>query len=112
MEVESPQHERGLWGARGLGTDSPTPASLKAKAWQARCSGRGRAIIITLSIPFFTLVKNCIMPEIFIKLSLAVLFGAIIGFEREYSSKAAGFRTITMITLGSCLFTMLSLKIG
>jgi putative Mg2+ transporter-C (MgtC) family protein len=52
------------------------------------------------------------MPEIFIKLSLAVLFGAIIGFEREYSSKAAGFRTITMISLGSCLFTMLSLKIG
>ena len=52
------------------------------------------------------------MEEIFIKLSLAVLFGGIIGFEREYSSKAAGFRTITMITLGATVFTILSFRIG
>jgi len=52
------------------------------------------------------------MPEVFIQLSLAVLFGAIIGFEREYSSKAAGFRTITMVTLGATLFTILSVQIG
>jgi putative Mg2+ transporter-C (MgtC) family protein len=51
-------------------------------------------------------------PEIVIQLSLSVLFGAIIGFEREYRSKAAGFRTITMITLGSTLFTVLSYKLG
>src|SRR5258706_14272096 len=51
-------------------------------------------------------------PEVVIQLSLAVLFGAIIGFEREYRSKAAGFRTITMITLGSTLFTILSFKLG
>ncbi|MES2620320.1 MAG: MgtC/SapB family protein [Bacteroidota bacterium] len=52
------------------------------------------------------------IPEVFIQLSLAVLCGAIIGFEREYSSKAAGFRTITMVTLGATLFTILSVKIG
>lgn len=52
------------------------------------------------------------IPEVILKLLLAALFGAIIGFEREYRSKAAGFRTITMITLGSTLFTILSFKIG
>lgn len=50
--------------------------------------------------------------EVFIQLAMALLFGAIIGFEREYRSKAAGFRTITLITLGSTLFTILSLNVG
>jgi putative Mg2+ transporter-C (MgtC) family protein len=45
-------------------------------------------------------------------LALASLFGAIIGLEREYRSKAAGFRTITIITLGSTLFTIISCKLG
>jgi putative Mg2+ transporter-C (MgtC) family protein len=51
-------------------------------------------------------------PEIILQLALAVFYGAIIGFEREYRSKAAGFRTITMITLGATLFTILSSKFG
>jgi putative Mg2+ transporter-C (MgtC) family protein len=51
-------------------------------------------------------------PEIIIQLGFAVLLGALIGFEREYRSKAAGFRTITLITLGSTLFTVLSAKFG
>jgi putative Mg2+ transporter-C (MgtC) family protein len=32
--------------------------------------------------------------------------------EREYRSKAAGFRTMTLICLGSAVFTILSLKLG
>jgi putative Mg2+ transporter-C (MgtC) family protein len=36
--------------------------------------------------------------------------GGIIGFERELHSKAAGLRTITLITLGAALFTVLSGK--
>ncbi len=51
-------------------------------------------------------------PELIIRLCIALLFGAIIGFEREYRSKAAGFRTITIITLGSTLFTIASFKLG
>lgn len=50
--------------------------------------------------------------EEILQLVMAVAYGAIIGFEREYRSKAAGFRTITMITLGATLFTVLSLQIG
>ncbi len=42
-----------------------------------------------------------------ILMSLAV--GSAIGFEREYSSKAAGLRTMIMICLGSTLLTLMSL---
>jgi len=39
---------------------------------------------------------------------MAVLCGGIIGFEREYRNKSAGFRTIVLITLGSTIFTIVS----
>jgi putative Mg2+ transporter-C (MgtC) family protein len=47
-----------------------------------------------------------------LKLLIALLVGAIIGAEREYKSKAVGFRTVILITLGSCLFTILSIIMG
>jgi putative Mg2+ transporter-C (MgtC) family protein len=48
--------------------------------------------------------------ENMIKVGLAVFVGGIIGAEREYQDKAAGFRTIILITLGSALFTIFSLN--
>jgi len=50
--------------------------------------------------------------ELIFRLFLALIFGGIIGFEREYRSKAAGFRTITLISIGSALFTITSFKLG
>ena len=44
------------------------------------------------------------------RLIIAFLVGALIGAEREYRSKAAGFRTVILVTMGSCLFTLLSIK--
>jgi putative Mg2+ transporter-C (MgtC) family protein len=43
---------------------------------------------------------------------IAMLIGLIIGSEREYRSKPAGLRTLMLVSVGSCIFTMLSLKIG
>jgi putative Mg2+ transporter-C (MgtC) family protein len=43
------------------------------------------------------------------KLLLAVALGGMIGIEREFHDKAAGFRTVILICLGSTLFTMTSL---
>ena len=43
---------------------------------------------------------------------VAILIGGLIGAEREFHDKAAGFRTITFICLGSTLFTILSLELG
>jgi putative Mg2+ transporter-C (MgtC) family protein len=50
--------------------------------------------------------------DIVIRLLLAGLWGAIVGAEREYRSKSAGFRTMIMISMGSCFFTMMSILIG
>ncbi len=38
----------------------------------------------------------------------AFIIGAIIGLEREFRSKPAGFRTMILICVGSCLYTILS----
>ena len=47
-----------------------------------------------------------------IKILLSLVVGGIIGIEREFRNKSAGFRTIILITMGSTLFTMLSYNIG
>jgi putative Mg2+ transporter-C (MgtC) family protein len=51
-----------------------------------------------------------ILLENLIKVGMAVLVGGVVGAEREYQDKAAGFRTIILITLGSTLFTIFSLS--
>lgn len=45
------------------------------------------------------------------KALLALLAGVILGLERELKDKAAGLKTISVICLGSALFSILSLKI-
>jgi putative Mg2+ transporter-C (MgtC) family protein len=52
---------------------------------------------------------NHLFVEEITKLLVALFAGAIIGAEREYKSKAAGFRTVILITVGSTLFTMISI---
>ena len=47
-----------------------------------------------------------------VKLLLALVLGGLIGLERELYDKPAGFRTNTLICVGSTLFTIFSLKIG
>lgn len=53
-----------------------------------------------------------ILSDDVIKILFAVLCGGILGFEREYQNKSAGFRTIILITLGSTVFTMASQRMG
>ncbi len=57
------------------------------------------------------MMENIFTDDV-IKLLIALLIGAIIGAEREYRSKAAGFRTVILVTVGSCLFTIISLMLG
>lgn len=46
--------------------------------------------------------------EIIFQLFLAGLLGGIVGIEREYKGKEAGFRTYTLVSVGSALFTIIS----
>lgn len=50
--------------------------------------------------------------ELLIKLGAALLVGGLIGAEREFRDKAAGFRTIIFITTGATLFTIFSAVIA
>jgi len=46
--------------------------------------------------------------EITLRLFVALILGGIIGIEREYRSKEAGFRTHFLVALGSALFCIVS----
>ena len=47
--------------------------------------------------------------EMVLRLLLAVVLGAGIGYQREHSKKPAGLRTHILITLGAALFTIVSI---
>ncbi|GAB3565926.1 hypothetical protein GCM10027578_14250 [Spirosoma luteolum] len=47
-----------------------------------------------------------------IRLAAALVMGGLIGAEREYHGKPAGFRTMIMICVGSALFTLVSTRIA
>ena len=42
---------------------------------------------------------------IIIKVAVAALLGAVVGFERELARKVAGIRTHSLVCLASALFT-------
>lgn len=50
--------------------------------------------------------------DLLIKVAVAILIGALVGAEREYKSKSAGFRTMILISVGATIFTYCSQLIG
>jgi len=46
--------------------------------------------------------------ELGLRLTLGLVLGAIIGFERELHRQPAGFRTHSLVALGAALFTIVS----
>jgi putative Mg2+ transporter-C (MgtC) family protein len=47
-----------------------------------------------------------------VRLGLALLLGGLLGLERELRGHAAGLRTHLLVSLGSCLFTLVSIAAG
>jgi putative Mg2+ transporter-C (MgtC) family protein len=60
---------------------------------------------ILFSMEFFDL--SIVLPIV-----VAAVAGGLIGIEREYRDKSAGFRTMILIAVGSALFTSMSLLLG
>ncbi|WP_454720259.1 MULTISPECIES: MgtC/SapB family protein [Cupriavidus] len=50
--------------------------------------------------------------RILVRLSVAVVLGGLIGYEREAAGKAAGLRTHMLVALGSALFVLVPLQAG
>lgn len=49
--------------------------------------------------------------EAIIRLGMATILGALIGLERERHGKEAGFRTYTLVCIGSALMMLVSIEI-
>ncbi len=47
-----------------------------------------------------------------IKITIAVVCGGLLGIERQYKNKTAGFRTIILICLGSTIYSMVAQRAG
>jgi len=51
---------------------------------------------------------NGTQVQIILQLVIAVFLGGLVGLEREYKGKEAGLQTCSLVSLGSCLFTIVS----
>lgn len=49
--------------------------------------------------------------EEFAKLFVAAVYGGLVGIERRIRGQYAGFRTQLIVCVGSCLFTIISIKV-
>ncbi|MCA9354179.1 MAG: MgtC/SapB family protein [Candidatus Kaiserbacteria bacterium] len=52
------------------------------------------------------------LSKYFVPVLVAALVGGLIGIEREYRDKSAGFRTMILIAVGSALFMIMAQIIG
>lgn len=52
-------------------------------------------------------VKELSIEVIFFRLLLAVIFGGLVGFERERKNKPAGFRTYILVCFGAAIVSMI-----
>src|SRR3954468_6343790 len=53
---------------------------------------------------------NAVDTEIFIKLGISAVLGLIIGLERELKRKPVGLKTSLVISIVSCLLTIVSIQ--
>jgi putative Mg2+ transporter-C (MgtC) family protein len=49
--------------------------------------------------------------EVFFQLILAIVLGGLIGLERELKKKGAGLQTYSLVSLGSCLFSLIAFSL-
>ncbi|MBS0190045.1 MAG: MgtC/SapB family protein [Phycisphaerales bacterium] len=50
--------------------------------------------------------------DMMLRIGAALVFGAIIGAERQMGKHPAGFRTMTLIAIGSAAFVLVVLEVG
>lgn len=60
----------------------------------------------TLQSEFADIDDAAQLTRITVRLLMAALLGAVLGFEREHKGKAAGVRTHMLVAMGAALFVM------
>lgn len=59
----------------------------------------------------FAPLQSISLPVLLARLALSVILGALIGWEREVTSRAAGLRTHMLISLAAAMFTVLAMEL-
>jgi len=59
-----------------------------------------------------TVLSSDAQAEIVLRILTALTSGALVGVERRAAKAAAGLRTACLLSLGSCVFTLLSVIVG
>ncbi|CAI8900264.1 MULTISPECIES: MgtC/SapB family protein [Pseudomonas] len=67
---------------------------------------------ITLVAEFADITDAKQLTQVTVRLVMAALLGAILGFERELKGKAAGVRTHMLVALGAALFVLVPRMAG
>jgi putative Mg2+ transporter-C (MgtC) family protein len=57
-------------------------------------------------------MQNFDLVVIIVRLGLSVVFGAVIGMERELAAQPAGLRTHMLVALGAALFTLVGTEVA
>lgn len=69
-------------------------------------------ILLTVQAEFSDLPDAEQFTRVLVRLTMAMLLGALIGYERELSDSAAGLRTHMLVALGSALFVLAPQQAG
>ncbi|MCZ0961848.1 MgtC/SapB family protein [Paracoccus benzoatiresistens] len=60
----------------------------------------------------FQPLQSIPLPGVAMRLGLAVVLGAMIGWKREISARAAGLRTHMLISLSAAMFTIVAMELS
>ncbi|MFJ3075884.1 MgtC/SapB family protein [Pseudomonas sp. NPDC087029] len=60
----------------------------------------------TLQAEFADITDEAEITRILLRLSMAAILGAVLGFERESKGKSAGVRTHMLVSMGAALFVL------
>lgn len=63
-------------------------------------------VLLTMQAEFADITDERQLTQITVRLLMAALLGAVLGFERERKGKAAGVRTHMLVSMGAALFVL------
>jgi putative Mg2+ transporter-C (MgtC) family protein len=61
---------------------------------------------------FSGMTDTRMLVRLIIRLLVAMLFGAVVGFQRERTGKPAGLRTHMLVSVGAALFVLAAIEAG
>ncbi|MGH8565430.1 MAG: MgtC/SapB family protein, partial [Gammaproteobacteria bacterium] len=67
---------------------------------------------LTLVAEFADITDAKQLTQVTVRLLMAALLGAVLGFEREHKGKEAGVRTHMLVALGAALFVLVPRMAG